>query len=387
MKYLFVLGRNPELSAAEILSYFEREDIPVKDYFTRSNGLLIEVDRSLDVSKTINELGGTIAIGRVLISGNKEKLIKELEEKPIYFGKENKVIYSVMDFADENTLNDVLSAVKRNFAAERLKARYKGVSGRIKLQGGAVVAGSPEKMRLRDMTYFVFEGKESAFGVIESSHSSEESEKRDIGKPVRRESLAISPRLAKILINLSQVKKKQTLLDPFCGIGVILTEALLKEINVIGIDIDREAIESAKKNIEWLRGNYEIKAQAKLVNYDSRKYKLEKADGIATEPSLSELMTKVPSRERAAEIANEFEKMMIDVLNNFEGTLEGGSKIAFSAPLIKSTKGKVSCNIENILERTGLSLCRLKYSKGVGFPIREFREGQIVGREFFVLTF
>jgi hypothetical protein len=35
-------------------------------------------------------------------------------------------------------------------------------------------------------------------------------------KPIRREELAISPRLAKILINLSGAKKNNLLLDPFC---------------------------------------------------------------------------------------------------------------------------------------------------------------------------
>ena len=70
-------------------------------------------------------------------------------------------------------------------------------------------------------------------------------------KPFRREELAISPRLAKIIINLSEVKTKGKIIDPFCGIGVILFEGLLKNLNVTGIDIDKNAIEGAEQNLEW----------------------------------------------------------------------------------------------------------------------------------------
>ena len=54
-------------------------------------------------------------------------------------------------------------------------------------------------------------------------------------------------RLAKILINLSEVKDEEILLDPFCGIGVILEEALLQNINVIGIDKDKKAVDRCKE--------------------------------------------------------------------------------------------------------------------------------------------
>lgn len=387
MKYLFVLGRNPILSKAEILSCLERDSIKVKMSSLKLNGLVIEVDGELKLKEMIAELGGTIAAGKVLLSGDIGSLSNEIRKKPIYFGRENKVVYSLLDFtSDEERFEEVLEAMKDNFKEERLKARYKGVSGTIKMQTGEVVHGSPTKILLRDMNYFVFseENGNLDFGYLEQGYDSSEAEKKDMEKPYRRESLAISPRLARILINLSQVKKGKILLDPFCGIGVVLGEAMLKGIDVIGVDIDSEAIRNTKANIDWLRSKYKIEARAQIINGDSRSAKIREADGIATEPSLGQLMTKIPQREKALQIVAEFEELMVGVLNNFKKSMAKGSKIAFTSPLIKSQKGKVSCNVEKICEKTGLSLHKLDSS--VVFPIQEFREDQIVGRDIFVLA-
>ena len=116
MKYLFVLGRNPELSKAEIFSYFERENIQVKNSQTISNGLLVEIaEEKIDLKKILSELGGTIAAGKVLLSGKIDSLASELEKKPVYFGRDNKVIYSVLNFAHYDDLSIILDAIKTNF--------------------------------------------------------------------------------------------------------------------------------------------------------------------------------------------------------------------------------------------------------------------------------
>ncbi len=387
MKYLFVLGRNPELSKAEIFSYLEREGVAVKKSASRLNGLIIEPaeDIEINLKKALSELGGTIAAGKVLFSGRSDSLAKNIVENPIYFGRENKVVYSVLNFSSGESLSKILEAMKENFSAERLKARYKGVSGTIKMQTGEIARGTPEKIMLRDMNYFLFGESELSFGYLEESYDVNEAEKRDMEKPYRSESLAISPRLARILINLSQVNKNEILLDPFCGIGVVLGEAMLRDINVIGVDIDKSATENAKKNIEWLKNNYKIATRSIVINKDSRNVRIDRIDGIATEPSLGELMKKMPSRQKAEQVVNDFESLMIDTINNVGKGLPKGAKIAFSSPLIKSQSGRISCDIENICEKTGLKVYLLK-SSDVSFPIREFRPDQIVGREIAVLV-
>jgi len=387
IKYFFLLGRNPILSEAEILSCFEKEGIKWKSHKLKLNALLIETDKELNLKKMINSLGGTIAIGKVILFGDKEKTLNQIENKKIYFGRENKLIYSVLNYMDgEENFNSILEAIENNFKKENLKSRYKGVSGTIRLQNGKIVKGSPEKISQRDMTYFAFsDGKEWNFGFLEESYDSAEAEKRDMKKPYRREELAISPRLARIMINLSQAKEGETLLDAFCGIGVILVEALAQGVNVIGIDIDNNAIKKTRANILWLRKNYKINSTDKVIAGDSRKAIIDRFDAMVSEPQLGELMTKMPNEEKARQVVNQFENLIISVLNNVKKYIKRGGKIVFSAPLIKTQKGRIGCNAEKIETSTGLKLYVIKDSC-IKFPIKEYRDEQIVGREIYVLN-
>jgi tRNA G10 N-methylase Trm11 len=263
---------------------------------------------------------------------------------------------------------DVLLYLKQRFRKEQLKATEKKLTGNIKLQSGEIV--NSLSSHLVQEQYFVFD---DCFGRMIESCDYEKIEQRDMKKPVRREALSISPRLAKILINLSGVRENETLLDPFCGIGTVLQEALLQNINVIGVDKDKQAIEDAKTNLEWFKFP---KSDYTLINDDSSKVKVRDVKGIATEPDLGELQKRIPSEQKAKEILAGFELLMIKVLNNLKPKVHG--KIAFTSPLIQTDKKKIACDFENIAKKTGLKIAK-------GFPISEFREDSIVGRSILVM--
>ena len=271
------------------------------------------------------------------------------------------------DFNGKDT-EDISSYLKKRFKSEQLKATEKKPTGNIKLQSGEIIKKTSSK--LIDEEYFVFGNN---FGKIIETSDYEKIEERDMKKPVRRNELSISPRLAKILINLSEVKENEILLDPFCGIGIILQEALLQDIRVIGIDKDRNAIENAKLNLKWFgfdSSNYQI------MNEDSSKIKTKKVYGIATEPELGELQRGTPSEEKAKEILRNFEELMVRVLRNLKDNAKG--RIVFTSPLILTGKKRLACNFDNISARTGLKIAQ-------HFPISEFRENSIVGRSIIVM--
>ena len=374
MKYLFILGRNVKLSEAEVLAYFERKENKVKSFFLRRNGLLVEVEKPLE-KEAVNSFGGVIAIGEVLIEGN---LNSKLEQVNLYSGTKNNFTYVLWDFAEEKTNDSISLYLKARFKEEKFKASEKSLSGRMKLQSGKIVSKISSK--LVDEKYFVFEEKtedekkQKFFGKIFAECNYEELEKRDMNKPVRREELAISPRLAKILINLSRVKKGP-LVDAFCGIGVILSETLLQGIPVIGVDRDEKAIIGAKKNLAW--GKFNQRDYQLFVN-NSKTVRTKEAEVLVSEPDLGKTWKKVPTDGMIKEQMKDFEDLMIGVLNNFKQRVSG--RIVFTAPFILTKKKgrRTGCDIERILEYTKLKLVE-------GFPIPEFREEQVVGREIFIL--
>jgi tRNA G10 N-methylase Trm11 len=365
MRYLFILGRNVELSTEEIKAFLEREKINFRIISKISNGILIETERIL--RGFIDRLGGTVSIGEVLTSGEFEKITGDLENKPLHNAKKNKLNYVIFNFNGKE-YERIAFYLKNRFRKEGLKATEKKITGRISLQGGEEV--SKVSSNLIDEQFFVFENN---FGKIIEETDYEKIEKRDMGKPVRRNELSISPRLAKIMINLSQVREGQTLLDPFCGVGTILQEALLQKINVIGIDKDRKAIDCSELNLKWFnfsKNNY------RLIKDDSARIKIPDIDAIATEPDLGELQKRMLTEEKAKEITGNFEKLIVDVLRNLKKNVKG--RIVFTAPLILADKKRVSCNFDSISLQAGLKIAK-------GFPINEFRENSIVGRSVVVM--
>ncbi|MEN7982060.1 MAG: methyltransferase domain-containing protein [Nanoarchaeota archaeon] len=403
MKYLFILGRNVELSLAEIFSYFERKGNKIKNYEIKKNAVLIDLEKP--ISKIIDNFGGVISIGEVSCEGapqaytaslklpaqeplrgpeksskkifteGKKELISLLEKKELYLGTKNKFNYCLWDFSKYEFVVEISGYLKKRFRSEKLKAVQKTLTGKINLQSGekAQKVGS----KLIEEEFFLFGEEKLYFGRIVEKCDYENLEKRDMSRPVRRESLSISPRLAKIMINLSQVRKNGKLLDSFCGVGVILQEALLQEIEVIGIDKDKKAIKGSKENLKFLNFAEE---KYKLINWDSSTAKINEVNVLVTEPNLGETLKKIPTKEKAKKMLKNYENLMIKVLSNLSNLVLG--KIVFTAPFIRIGKKRLSCDIERILRKTDLKLSSVKDIK---FPIPEFRGNQIVGREIFVL--
>lgn len=63
--------------------------------------------------------------------------------------------------------------------------------------------------------------------------------------------ISLHPRYARALINLTGVKKGETLLDPFCGTGGILLEAASMGIKASGSDIDPFMVDGCRENLQY----------------------------------------------------------------------------------------------------------------------------------------
>jgi tRNA G10 N-methylase Trm11 len=366
MKYLFILGRNPELSVAELKSFFRKTENGILGFEQKSNAVLVDLEEPLEAG-VVEFLGGTIGIGRVLCE------LKNIDRTEIYYSEKNNFSYVVWNFSD--SAEEIREYLKSRFKKERLKASEKNLGENMFLQGS-----EDKSQRLSSKTveeqYFVFG---DYFGKIVEFSDYKEIEKRDMEKPVRRESLSISPRLAKIMINLSEVPSggEKILLDGFCGIGVVLIEALNQEIKVVGVDSDDKAILGAKENLKHFgfhEDNY------KLINKDSSKVdlsKFKKISGMASEPDFGETLKKIPTKERAELMVEKFEKLMSRVLSNVKSYIPSGGKIVLTFPYIRTIKKRVGCDVKKIALKTGLKVSE-------GFPLDEFRKDQIVGRQIVV---
>jgi tRNA G10 N-methylase Trm11 len=362
MKQFFILGRNPQLSKAEIFSYLDAGNIEFEQVLFKENFLILNLREEINLD--IQNFGGIIMLGKIIFSGERKELLEFVKKDEII--PEDKFSFNLLGNYD------IEQEIYEKFKSEKRKAQVKHGRGQIKMQDG-----NEFEMPNADFHLFCFKHNKIYFGLVKQVFSYKEIKNRDMKKPVRREELAISPRLANILINLSQATKNKTILDSFCGVGGIMQEALIREINCYGIDKDKQAIIQAKQNLEWLKKNYKIKANYELKNDDARNTPLLNFDAIATEPNLGELIRKKQSNFEAQKFIKKFEDFIIPLLQRLKKAKKPQGKIAITFPCIKN----YSCNINKILGMTGLKISKIK---DISFPIKEFRQDQFVSREVFV---
>jgi len=169
-------------------------------------------------------------------------------------------------------------------------------------------------------------------------------QKRDVGKPVQRKIFAISPRLARIMVNLAACTEGKVLLDPFCGVGTILQEALLAEATAIGVDINGWCVEATTRNLKWLKDEYALEnAEYRVLKGDvhrlSQKIGWEQVDCVTTEPDLGPALRQVPTTSYALRVTEKLEPLYYGLLEEANKVLKSGGLLVLVSPYIKTRSG------------------------------------------------
>ena len=149
-------------------------------------------------------------------------------------------------------------------------------------------------------------------------------------------------------------------------------EALIKKINVHGIDKDKQATTDAEQNLKWLTSQCKIKTNFKIDNKDSRNTPDLQFSSIATETPLGKVLRKKPNDNEAKQIILNFEAYIIPILKRLKKIKKPSAKIAITFPVIR----KFHTNTRKITEKTGLKI----YMN----PIQESRPNQYISRDMLI---
>jgi len=201
---------------------------------------------------------------------------------------------------------------------------------------------------------------------------------RSTERPFVTSSISLSSRLAKMLLNIAGVSPGKVVLDPFCGSGTILAEALLKGADCIGIDRNHGTVERAKKNLGWLLGT------TRGDNRPSQSYSVtvgdatnlrnslgdKVADAIVSEPILIPKLSSPPSLEKAQRLVKHAAKIYSEALYEMAGALRRGGRMVLVVPFIRTAEGKeVSLTFEDIAE-AGLKLFQPHGARAYDYPMK-----------------
>jgi len=195
--------------------------------------------------------------------------------------------------------------------------------------------------------------------------------RRGTGRPVPHSDIALSPRLARALVNLADLRPGQTVLDPFCGSGTILIEAYAKSLRCLGLDAHASRVQEARENLHWSAGGVDNRG------YDVRKgdarelgrmLRGTKVDAVVTEPVLLPRLDARPKTSTAQVMVSESAEIYNDALASMAESINPDGRIVVVVPVIQTMDGdEVAVTLEG--RKLGLRL----YQPGpVGFdyPVR-----------------
>ena len=343
MKYLAVLGRQPEISIAEL--------------------------EATDFCTDIERLGGTM------------KLAEKLDERPIeYLQKlpEGKITLGVSDYSEKASRKTATTEalklkkilVRHGRSVRVVENKDATLSTATSLHNG--LSGKNERkielIKVNDEWYKII-------GVQDI----EAYAKRDQARPARDAFVGmLPPKLAQILINLcGPLPKNATILDPFCGTGVVLQEAILMGYRAYGTDISEKMIDYSDRNMKYFNfKNFKVEVG------DAVSFKwAEKIDAVACEGYLGKPMSMIPNEMKLKTQKQECKAIIIGFLKNLAGQIKTKTPVVIAVPAWLRENGEYSrLEILDEIEKLGYNVSN-KSREGLLYH----REGQIVARDIIIL--
>jgi tRNA G10 N-methylase Trm11 len=366
MNHIFHLGRNPELSILEIISYLDRTKTKYKVEKITKKVLIIE-STSFNAKKAITALGGTVKIS---IPINKEEI-----EKNILDLYTKKLSYGINSIESSNSNTILLNETIRNFCKKnKIKSFHKYIKERDI---------PPSKSTNLDLEFTLYKNKNYFVSATSNPKAYEE---RDENRPFFNPLKVTSLRLAKILINLAQPKKQAVILDPFAGLGTILQEALLMGFKIAGADIKSSAVKKCKSNLRWIKSKYKVKSEysihhSEILHLSER---ITEADCIVTEPYLGPFLRKLPGELEARRIAKELNELYSDILRESSNILKKGSKMVIIVPAFKTKNNKnIRIGFQSLIEPNGFRIFQPLNNKLI--PIEYRLKSSKIRRKIYIL--
>ena len=379
MKYLAVLGRQPEISIAEI----EAQCLagPVATFSPTVLGSRLRAagvpqvappayfEFISDIEPKIDRFGGVL------------KLAIELEKKPLEFLQElpeGKITIGVSDYSKNASRK---TATMEALKLKKILARH-GRSVRVVENKDATLStatslhnGLSGKNERKVELIKVNNNWYKVIGVQDIDAYA----KRDQARPARDAKVGmLPPKLAQILINLcGPLPEGATVLDPFCGTGVVLQEALLMGYRAYGTDVSERMVEYSDKN---------------LKHFDFKNYKVEVGDAtsfhwnqpidaVACEGYLGKPFAKIPSEMELKEQKQECGAIVLGFLKNLADQVKASTPVTIAVPAwLRENKTYERLDILDLIDKLGYNV-ENKSREGLLYH----RDNQVVARDIIIL--
>ncbi|HSX07244.1 MAG TPA: hypothetical protein VLG92_06005 [Candidatus Saccharimonadia bacterium] len=215
---------------------------------------------------------------------------------------------------------------------------------------------------------------------------------RDRGRPKRDARVGmLPPKLAQIMVNLAvgetPANADVTILDPFCGTGVLLQEALLMGYSVYGTDLEPRMVDYTGENLDWLDSQFSLgSVEMRIETGDATNHQWSPAPNfVAGETYLGRPFTTKPSIEILAQTTSEVNLIIKKFLRNIHTQLPAGTRLCLGIPAWQTTPDQFK-HLPLIDQLSDLGYNRVRLEHVRDEQLLYYREDQIVARELLVIT-
>jgi tRNA G10 N-methylase Trm11 len=375
MKYFFTLGSHPQLSITEIKAVLNRLDFTFEKILTSDSIIIFDCQKKLE-PQILNQLGGAIKFGEILTTA---KQVQPAEIFELLKPTDKKFYLGLSSYDCKIKLLNLGLEIKKLFKENGLSYRY--VSSKENPLSSVVV----EKNNLTSDhgAEIIIIGNKGQFfiGQTLAVQDFENYSKLDFGRPARDDvSGMLPPKVAQIMVNLSEQPLNAIILDPFCGSGTILQmAAVLGYKNLIGLDKSAKAIADSKTNLTWFENNFNVKTDLELkkiaVENLSDEIKPDSVDAIVTEPYLGPALKGFESISQIEKNINELKKLYATMFKEFFAVLKKSGRVVVIIPEFQVRAKNLTIDISDMLKNKFKIVEKFIYS----------REGQKVKRNIYVL--
>lgn len=405
-KSLIILGRQPELGLAELESLFGADKLgPIG-----KQAVILDIEPG---QISIDRLGGALRVCKVLTQldttdwGKLSSYLVEHVPKHTCCIGPGKLIFGISAFglkanqkAIERTGLEVKKAVR---ASDGRSVRVVPTKG-TELSSAQVLHNKMTQPQLGMELFLVAEHNKTWLCQTTAVQNIDAYSARDQARPKRDARVGmLPPKLAQIIINLATNQKiaqnhspvgTTTVLDPFCGTGVILQEALLAGFNAVGYDIEPRMVEYSIENLEWLLSDPNLEGSFTVETGDATTSKWTSFNTIAAETYLGRPFSIAPNSEVLGRVIQDVNTIHKKFLQNVVRQTEPGFRMCIAVPAWfrklphsdAQTHGEEILHLPVLDHITDMGYTRVSFVHAEYKALIYHREGQIVGRELVVLT-
>jgi len=388
MRYIFTAGSFPNLSYAELRSVLETFGYSPDSVKKFSEKIFIVNQKEITdevVLRIFQRLGGFTRVG---------KEIEDLDTFLSNFSDTSRVVFGVSvisevkDRKDREIIEKLSKQIKKFFVQTEISCRFI-LPRKTELNAAQV---TKNQMLEKGFELVIFKNREEEiYSQTIAVQDIESFTKMDMGRPnVDVDMGTLPPKLARMMVNFSQIKDDGVIWDPFCGSGTILLESLVSGINVLGSDIDEKAIHFSEENIKWIADkgfSQDVKYdlfQLDILNPDGKivnEIKNTGVDAVVCEPYMGPPQRRYMEDRKAYKLLDGVKQLYIGLFEVLKKVAHRDFRVVLVIPSYKTRDGWKTLPLSEIVGKDW----ELENKKH-GRDLKWKRNNSIIMRNIFILT-